>query len=277
MASNIFKRICLISCAALTLSACSTESQWAAVDNFQSASVFNDWTNIDTQNETYPFVPNAQVTKLVTEAASGNQYLLKKPAAEGVVGNRKAISFHPLPREIGVGETATLYTRVLVEYFPNNHSYGLSNLTKDEIAKAGYDAFEPMIRITDKTESDGTKNDGTLMALNGYKTYDKIKNPATGKVANPMEVGTWYEIWAVINNAAEEAGGQSYDLYMRGGEFAQQQKVFTGGVFRMKRTAPLTHFMAICNTGSKKSPYGNGGVGYDDIYLTSGRNLSSPM
>lgn len=33
----------------------------------------------------------------------------------------------------------------------------------------------------------------------------------------------------------------------------------------MKRMAPLTHFMAICNTGSKKSPYGNGGVGYDDI------------
>jgi len=39
-----------------------------------------------------------------------------------------------------------------------------------EIGKAGYDAFEPMIGITDKTESDGTKYDGTLMVLNGYKT-----------------------------------------------------------------------------------------------------------
>jgi len=44
----------------------------------------------------------------------------------------------------------------------------------------------------------------------------------------------------------------------------------------MKRAEPLKHFMAICNTGSKKSPYGNGGVGYDDIYMASGVDLSTP-
>ena len=270
------KRICLTAMIGLTVAGCSAEPHWTAVDDFQSESLSASWTNIDTQNETDPFVPNAQVTKLAAEAADGNQYLLKKPAAEGVIGNRKALSFFPLPRAIEAGETATLYTRVNVEYFPNNHSYGLSNLSAADIPDAGYDAFEPMIRITDKAESDGTQNDGTLMALSGYKTYDKIQNPATGQPANPMQAGTWYEIWAVINNAAEEAGGQSYDLYVRGGEFPEQQKVFTGGVFRMKRAAPLTHFMAICNTGSKKSPYGNGGVGYDDIYLASGVELSAP-
>ncbi len=259
------------------LSACSAASPWTAVDDFQATSLSSAWINIDTQNETHPFVANAQVTKIVSEAADGNQYLLKKPAAEGVIGNRKAISFFPLPRAIEAGETATLYTRVLVEYFPNNHSYGLSNLSDSEIPDAGYDAFEPMIRITDKAESDGTKNDGTLMALSGYKTYDKITNLATGEAANPMETGIWYEIWAIVNNADESAGGQSYDLYMRGGEFKSQTKVFSGGVFRMKRAAPLTHFMAICNTGSKKSPYGNGGVGYDDIYMAAGKELSSPF
>ena len=262
---------------ALTLGACTAGSEWTAVDNFQATTLSNAWTNIDTQNETDPFVPNAQVTKLVSEAASGNQYFLKKPAAEGVVGNRKAISFFPLPAEIGVGKTATLYTRVWVEYFPNNHSFGLSNLSAAEIPDAGYDAFEPMIRITDKAESDGTKNDGTLMALSGYKTYDKIQNPATGKAADPMEAGTWYEVWAIINNSDAEAGGQSYDLYLRGGEFKAQTKVFSGGSFRMKRAAPLTHFMAICNTGSKKTPYGNGGVGYDDIYIAAGTDLTTPI
>ena len=272
-----FKRGLVFILAGLALNACSpAASPWLRVDDFQTENLSSAWTNIDTQNQTDPFVPNAQVSKHVSEG-DGNQYFLKKPAAEGVVGNRKAISFHPLPRAIEAGETATLYTRVLVEYFPNNHSYGLSNLSAVDIPDAGYDAFEPMIRITDKAESDGTKNDGTLMALSGYKTYDKISNPAAGETANPMEAGTWYEIWAVINNAAEEAGGQSYDLYVRGGEFKVQTKVFTGGVFRMKRTAPLTHFMAICNTGSKKSPYGNGGVGYDDIYISAGVDLTSPL
>lgn len=259
----------------LALGAC-TQSSWQVVDNFQSDSRSAAWVHIDTQNEADPFIPNAQVSDVLTEANGDNRYLLKKPAKDGVVGNRKAISFFPLPTQIAVGEIATLYTLVRVEYFPNNHSYGLSNLSAAEIPDAGYDAFEPMIRITDKAESDGTKNDGTLMALSGYKTYDKIRYPETGQPANPLEVGKWYEIWAVINNAAEEEGGQSYDLYIRGGEFERQQKVFSGGTFRMKRAAPLSHFMAICNTGSKKSPYGNGGLGYDDIYLADGIELSAP-
>ena len=271
------RQIFWLGIAALALKACAPAPTWILVDDFESPDSAAAWTHIDTQNETDPFVPNAQVSDILSEVSGDTHYLLKKPAAEGVIGNRKAISFYPLPRAIEAGETATLYTRVKVEYFPNNHSYGLSNLPAAEIPDAGYDAFEPMIRITDKAESDGTKNDGTLMALSGYKTYDKIQNPATGKAANPMRAGTWYEIWAVINNAAAEAGGQTYDLYVRGGEFAEQQKVFSGGAFRMKRTAPLTHFMAICNTGSKKSPYGNGGVGYDDIYIAAGVDLSSPL
>ena len=39
-----------------------------------------------------------------------------------------------------------------------------------------------MIRITDKKESDGYNNDGTLMVLSGEKAYSKIVNPATGAV-----------------------------------------------------------------------------------------------
>ena len=76
--------------------------------------------------------------------------MLRKPAADGVVGNRKAIGFRPLPVPIQVGETSTLYTRINVEYFPNNHSFGLSNSAASDIPDHGYDALEPMIRITDK-------------------------------------------------------------------------------------------------------------------------------
>lgn len=267
-------------CAAF-LSACAptSESAWLLVDNFEGVSLSPEWTVVDTDNQTDPFVENPQVHDIRREAAMDNHYLLKKPAEDGVVGNRKAISFHPLPMKIAVGETATLYTRVFAEYFPNNHSFGLSNLGADEIPAAGYDAFEPMIRITDKAESDGTKNDGTLMVLSGYKTYAKILGASCENLAEPMRPGTWYEIWTVVMNSpkADRDGGQTYDLYVRGGEFTEQTRVFLGATFRMKREAPLTHFMTISNTGSKKSPYGNGGVGYDDIYIAPGRELSSPL
>ena len=167
--------------------------------------------------------------------------------------------------------------RINVEYFPNNHSFGLSNLTAKGIGEQSYDAFEPMIRITDKTESDGSRNDGALTVLSGYKTYSKIQNPDTGKAAKPLAPNTWYELWYIVNNAPAESGGQIYDLYVRGGEFNSQKRVFSDAVFRMQREAPLKYFITISNTGSAKNPYGNGGVRYDDIYMAVGENLSSPL
>ena len=114
------------------------------------------------------------------------------------------------------------------------------------------------------------------MVLSGYKTYAKIENPLSGITASPMTPGQWCELWAVINNAPKAKGGQTYDLYVRGGEFASQQRAFSGAVFRMNRDAPLTAFMAISNTGPKKQPYGNGGVRYDDIYMSPGTVLTTP-
>lgn len=253
------------------------ESDWLLVDDFEAGNDLQGWSNVDVENNTDPFVPNPQVSVVRMDSTIESQYMLRKPAADGVVGNRKAIGFKALPVPIPVGASFTLYTRVNVEYFPNNHSFGLSNLSAEEIPEHNYDALEPTIRITDKAESDGQKNDGTLMVLSGYKSYSKIIDPATGAAANPMEPGTWYEIWCVVNNAPVDAGGQRYDLYMRGGEFGEQQQVFAGAVFRMQRALPLTYFMAISNTGPHDAPYGNGGVRFDDIYMANGVKLTSPQ
>ena len=250
---------------------------WRLVDDFEPDDALKSWTNLDVQNETDPHVADPQVTVIRSEPGTGNRYMLRKPAAEGVVGNRKAIGFMPLPEPIAVGETWTLFARINVEHFPNNHSFGLSNVPVPDIPRYGYDSFEPMIRVTDKYESDGYKNDGTLMVLKGDKAYSKIVNPATGKPAKPLEPGQWYELWCVVNNAGREAGGQRYDLYVRGGEFSTQTLVFEGAEFRLQRALPLTLFMAISNTGPQNGPYGNGGVRYDDIYMAPGRTLSSPL
>ncbi|MEO1576083.1 MAG: hypothetical protein AAFU65_14150, partial [Pseudomonadota bacterium] len=209
---------------------------------------------------------------------TGDRYLLRKPAADGVVGNRKAIGFAPLPAAISVGETSTLYLRFSVESFPNNQSFGLANVSDREIPNRHYDAFEPMIRVTDKFESDGYRNDGALQVLGGQdRRYSNIVNPGAGVSARPLATDAWYEIWVVVNNAPVAQGGQRYDVYLRGGEFARQTLVYENAVFRMQREQPVRYFMTICNTGPKDQPYGNGGVRYDDIYIASGRELSSPV
>lgn len=254
-----------------------SRSSWLLIDNFESGDALESWTNIDVQNDTNPHVPNPQISEIRHDSGTGNQYMLRKPAADGVVGNRKAIGFKPLPIPVQVGETYTFYTRINVEYFPNNQSFGLVNVPASDIPIQHYDSFEPMIRITDKQESDRYKNDGALMVLRGEKAYSKIVNPATGEPAKPLQPGEWYELWYVVNNARRETGGQRYDVYLRGGEFETQRLVFEGADFRMQRTLPLTYFMAISNTGPHDAPYGNGGIRYDDIYMAAGRTLFSPL
>lgn len=276
--TSFFLLLCLAACTNnSTISSVERQSAWFLVDNFESGPPLNGWTHIDSENDTDPFVPRPQIAEIRVEPGSGNRYMLRRPAADGVVGNRKAIGFIPLPTPVQVGEMYTFYTRVNVESFPNNHSFGLANVAAADIPAYHYDAFEPMIRITDKFESNGYKNDGTLMVLTGNKSYSKIKNSETGGPADPMAPGTWYELWYVVNNAPRDAGGQRYDLYVRGGEFEARQLVFEDANFRMRRTSPLSYFMTICNTGPRDRPYGNGGVRYDDIYMAPGRNLTSPL
>lgn len=252
------------------------QSPWLLVDDFESG--LAQWTHVDVENNTDPFVADPQIAEIRVDPQTGNRFMVRKPAIDGVTGNRKAIGFMPLPVAVQVGETYTFYTRINVEYFPNNQSFGLANVTAAEIPEHDYNSFETMIRVTDKFENNGYKNNGTLQVLGGGDMrYSYIIDPATGETANPMQTDEWYEVWYVVNNSPQDEGGQSYDLYIRGGEFSAQQLVFEDAVFRMKRTMPLLKFMTICNTGPHDAPYGNGGVRYDDIYMIKGRELSSPL
>lgn len=277
-----------------------TPSPWLVIDTFNKESL-NGWQLADTQNDTKPYVENAQVTEIKfhdARASSGatlgkgtdtntsptlpnanNGYLIKKPAADGIVGNRKALSFKALPVPVNVGDTYTFYTKIRVERFPNNHAFGISNMHPADIIKHGYNAFEPTLRVTDKYESNGYKNDGSLMvkidSTDKYRQYASVKN-ADNKISQPLTVGEWYEIWYVVNNATVENGGQVYSVYVKGGEFRQQTLAYENANFRMKRELPLIYFLANSNTGPINKPYGNGGLAYDDIYMSEGVNLSTP-
>ena len=280
VANKFMKAVIFTSFSTLLITGCSSSekadtSQWLGIDNFER-STLQGWTKADTNNNTKPFTENPQVTELREEASPDNQYMIKKPAKDGLVGNRKALTYKALPTPVNVGETYTFYTRINVEYFPNNHAFGISNQLPKEIEKLGYDAFEPTLRVTDKAESSGLKNDGALMVkIDGG--YSNVQNFAENTSAKPLIAGQWYDIWYVVNNSTVANGGQNYDVYVKGGEFTKQTLVFKNAQFRKKRELPLIYFLMNCNTGPHKKPYGNGGLQYDDLYMVKGLNLSSPL
>lgn len=249
-------------------------SRWILIDDFEHADADMTWQKRDTKNETSPRIDNPQVT-IRKKGDADNHFLLKKPAPEGVVGNRKALTFKALPQIVAVGDTYTFFTRVNIEYFPNNHVFGLSNLDGAGITKNDYNALEPSIRITDKLESNGFKNDGTLMVKTD-EGYNKIQHYAENRSAKPAQANIWYNIWYVVNNAKVAKGGQVFDMYIQGGEFIEQTLVYKNAAFRMKRELPLINFMMNTNTGPVDKPYGNGGVRYDDLYMVKGVLLSFP-
>jgi hypothetical protein len=251
-------------------------STWLLIDDFEASVLDRTWQKRDTRNDTSPYIPNPQITKIVKDDLSNNNFLIKKPAAEGIVGNRKALTFRELPQSVAVGEVFTFFTRINIEYFPNNHVFGLSNLDAEGIKNHDYNALEPSIRITDKFESSGFKNDGTIM-VKIDKGYSNIQNYEKNQSAKPAKTDVWYDIWYVVNNATLAKGGQIYDVYIRGGEFPKQTLVYKKASFRMKRELPLIYFMMNTNTGPVEKPYGNGGLRYDDIYMAKGIKLSSPM
>lgn len=272
--THVLGYICLVVC--LVFDVQSQDHEWIKIDDFESSNLTDNWILADTRNDTNPKIEHPQVTEISTNEIENNQYLIKKPAREGVVGNRKALSFVKLPKRIGIGETFTFYLRIKVEYFPNNHVFGLSNLDPEGIVEQDYNALEPTLRVTDKYESNGLKNDGTLMVRKG-DAYDKIQNFAADRFAYPLQPQTWYKVWIVINNGKLIDGGQTYDVYLQGGsEFPQQQQVYVEADFRMKRELPLSYFLANCNTGPIDKPYGNGGLMYDDLYMIEGEALTSP-
>ncbi|CAD5280604.1 conserved exported hypothetical protein [Alteromonas sp. 38] len=271
-------------------------SPWLVIDTFDTKTL-TGWQLADTQNDTTPFLENAQVTEIrvqdsdsasnsikdtsSTVPSVNNGFLFKKPAPDGVVGNRKALTFKALPQPIPVGETYSFYTRIRLERFPNNHAFGISNMHPADIIKHGYNAFEPTLRVTDKAESNGFKNNGSLMVKidseDKYRQYASVKNTDNNKDAKPLKEGVWYSIWYVVNNATVKNGGQVYRVYVKGGEFSSQSLVYENANFRMKRELPLIYFLANCNTGPIKQPYGNGGLAYDDIYMSEGINLTVPF
>ena len=245
------------------------QDRWYLLDDFEDT--LGGWTFVDTDNQTDPFIPDPQVVELIEDGE--NSYLMRAAAPDGVAGNRKAIAYKSLPFSVPVSGVVTLYMRFNTEAFPNNHVFGLSNMVGNDIEANHYESIEAIIQVTDRYENDG------ILRVRSGGDYFNITNPNTGLTANPLEEDTWYEIWLVVNNGGRASGGQTYDVYLRGGEeFPEQTKVFDHAFFRVNRETSLLNFVSISNSGPNDADfYGTGALSFDDIFLHNGEVLTSPL
>ena len=84
-------------------------------------------------------MPNPQVSEIRREpACRRNEFMLRKPAADGVVGKRTGDPDSSLFR--GNRRPIRFFTPVVNEHFSNNQSFGLVNIAAD-IPMQHYDSL----------------------------------------------------------------------------------------------------------------------------------------
>ncbi len=222
---------------------------WALVDNFEGAEPLSNWT-------------------LSGNTAGGRTITVAESPETGVTGNVLRIysgtaaadmfAFRNLPESIANSSTAaTLYFRMFVSTATRNAVGGLA----EAISPTAYSNYAAVARLMGDN----------LDVYNGNTTGGgATTNGAYQPVDTSAQSGVWYDIWMVVNNAAdtyqvwysEDGGPQTLGTYAGGDTFT----------FRQGGADPVARFMAATSSPAGTVSY------FDDIYLdTSGQNLTLPI
>lgn len=174
----------------------------------------------------------------------------------GAGGNDEAWRALPAGTGVADGATSTLFFRIRSTVQNPNLSVGLSAHTP---TTDDFNAFNAQMRISDNGSSATTFN------------LDVRNGAAFQNVASNLAIGTWYNIWMVVNSATD-----TYNLYHTTGvaNATQLAPTATNVAFR---TGALT---AASNPLVNLLVYGGAGPvlgnSVDDVHITSGLSLTNP-
>jgi hypothetical protein len=152
----------------------------------------------------------------------------------------------------------TLYFRLRADSGTTNSSIGLTTLAAVNPAPAFGD-FGPQIRVnsTAGVPNFNVRNGGSFPANDGYA----------------LTIGQWYNVWAVVHQNTDKV-----DVYLTtGGNDAATGTILYSRLnygFRVAAATDLLGFI-VMSQGSKLTPNDNQ-LSFDDIYMTSGSNLTIP-
>ena len=195
---------------------------------------------------------------------------------------------------INPGETATLFWRYYEVGPSNNFHMCFTEVPKqyDEEAEqwvqpSTWPQLETIFRIG---QSDNLA-ETTIRDANRYPRLGVGDTPETF-VPFVYTSGVWYNMWMVVHNT-DDPFDDFYQVYVQGGEFeepkvlnVEQLDYSTGELtgeypdfawFRNGTTEPLVTIVLGTESGTVGNPFG-GDVWYvDDVYISSGVNITSPV
>ena len=262
-------------------------ADWVLVDDFQDG--LDKWANVYQRGNFGEF-------QLLTDPEDPtNQTFFVVSGGEGEDDFNTMFATIELPVGIPDGGTGTLYFRYYQEAPDNNFHMMLSaaplaqNDQGDYTSPVTYGVMEAIWRKTDI--GGGTGQETTIRDETQYPRVGTGDSPETF-VPFIHDNQVWYEIWMVVRNE-EGPLGDNYSVYVRGGEFEEPTLLYiefmdyfsselTGdyyeeAFFRNGTPLPIITLTIATESGWAGSP-NNGDVWMvDDIYISHGENLTSPL
>jgi hypothetical protein len=222
------------------------QAAWESVNNFDSGSTAGI-----TLTRTFPEETTNGGITIIADPTDATKGILEMDP--GVFGGDGTQTFNiwisiPFPDIAAVG---TVYNRIqfgeLVDVV-----WGTSPVAEP----ASYGDFSSALRM---------ELDGIFDYREGADGYPEIAGGA-------REDDTWYETWFVLDSTT-----QTYDAYIKGGDWAEQTQIVTGAAFRKQGTDPQNRFYMRMSTGDIANPKSVDKVLIDDLTVdTTGENLTTP-
>ncbi len=214
----------------------------------------NDFESGDTTGVTVVTSPdaasggNGSVTNIADPADASNHVLQIDPGVFANGTDTNNIWFYLSFADIT--NTGTLYTKFKLEGPLPDIVIGTSHVAEP----GSYGDFSSIARF---------ENDLILDYHNG--SYTEVEGGAGA-------ADVWYEMWFVLNVPAN-----TYDVWIKGGDWAVATQVAAGADFRSNSTDPQNVFYVRMTTGNATSPKAIDSVIFDDVYVdTAGENITTP-
>lgn len=221
-----------------------TSATWSAGATFESGSLANVTTTLGTGAAAAAY-SSSQIVSDPVEGPSNRVLRIGQPGSAGTYNVSMPVA------EIPDGSYGTLFFRFYVPGQAHNLNFGLTDLANP----LNFDSLRVQLR--------SYNNSGTL----------EVRNGGAFQTGDTLVPGTWYSVWATINNATGTTA-DTWNLYIKGGSRVSPTLVKTTISFRTGITGALKRFFVWSGTdGSPTYPP----IYIDDVYVDVGHfNITEP-
>ncbi len=218
-----------------------TTASWTTAVNFENGSLAGVTSTRGTGAAAATY-SSTQIVNDPIEGASNRVIRVQAPGSSGTYNVSLPVA------EIPDGSYGTLFFRFYTPDQNQDVNFGLTHLA----SPVNFDSLRVQMR--------STGNSGLL----------EVRNGAAIQTGDTISTGTWYSVWATINNATGTTA-DTWNLYIKGGNRPSPTLIKTNIAFRTGVAASLKRFFIWCAASSAAPVY------FDDIHVDVGHfNTTDP-